>query len=639
MNSTVRDLLRRAVRDADVDALERAWQSRPVVKEFNKAAETVAVAIGKERRRVESEERRKLYDEYEPILWSMRAGGQDVERFRGLISVPGFNKDSDAMEKAIWERYYPPHDKAVRLMRATDWSTAGTFRKADRLRALREKKKKENPVNGEVQVRVLAHHYAVSIPGHGTVKVVPQGGARPTEKGAMAAARWAYGQVCGRKANPKSSGALYCPECGERAKRGTIRREGWALGVDADRLQHVHLDGTSLCPVMTSKGYQPALLTSRKPNPLHGGRSGPVQSAWSRLLPQFKSEHVGWSTHGEFYCPYCDTQIGKNLRGQQPFLLASQHLKEHGVGKKSNPRSSKPRCLECSRAATSGLYCSPCASRLGPHAFKRSEVPASIRKRRGWKSNPSFESDKRAKAAAEARALVAEMGKAGALRWAEKQMSSWWGNELGVHYAMIVEAIERMKSNPGPINMGAPEPGFGQLVPTIEPPKRRMPTIEAAAQDDGEALQFDLSIKRKPERFHGVAKTQADRSALMRAAEGLGKLPKQNPTLHARHGFLYREGMHGGPVGMDVGSTVEHQASQLRSVRGDCKRCRGACEVALGPRMVPCPSCQRKPKASNPTAKKPRAKRASTLHLHKPGCRCAYHSGALFKNSFGARSA
>lgn len=49
-------------------------------------------------------------------------------------------------------------------------------------------------------------------------------------------------------------------------------------------------------------------------------------SAWSGLLPEYRSEHIGWSKAGEFYCPHCPTIIGKNLRDERPFLLASQHL-------------------------------------------------------------------------------------------------------------------------------------------------------------------------------------------------------------------------------------------------------------------------------------------------------------------------
>lgn len=56
----------------------------------------------------------------------------------------------------------------------------------------------------------------------------------------------------------KESG-LTCPECGEKARPGKVKRTGSMLSVDPARLQHVHHDGEPLCPVMTSKGYQPAL--------------------------------------------------------------------------------------------------------------------------------------------------------------------------------------------------------------------------------------------------------------------------------------------------------------------------------------------------------------------------------------------
>lgn len=67
------------------------------------------------------------------------------------------------------------------------------------------------------------------------------------------------------KATSNSKGKLRCPECGEAAKRlaRPIPRAGWALAVDQKRLEHGHMDGEPLCPVMTSKGYQPALPTRK----------------------------------------------------------------------------------------------------------------------------------------------------------------------------------------------------------------------------------------------------------------------------------------------------------------------------------------------------------------------------------------
>lgn len=50
-----------------------------------------------------------------------------------------------------------------------------------------------------------------------------------------------------------------CPECGETVTSLVTGRTGWALAVDPGRLSWVHSDGTPLCPVMTSDGYQPAL--------------------------------------------------------------------------------------------------------------------------------------------------------------------------------------------------------------------------------------------------------------------------------------------------------------------------------------------------------------------------------------------
>jgi hypothetical protein len=55
---------------------------------------------------------------------------------------------------------------------------------------------------------------------------------------------------------------LICPECGEQAERGTPRGgngTGWSLDVEPRRLEHRHVDREPLCPVVTGKGYQPAL--------------------------------------------------------------------------------------------------------------------------------------------------------------------------------------------------------------------------------------------------------------------------------------------------------------------------------------------------------------------------------------------
>jgi len=54
-------------------------------------------------------------------------------------------------------------------------------------------------------------------------------------------------------------------------------------------------------------------------------------SAWDGLHPSRRSQNVGWSTSGEFECPYCGTSIGKNLKGESPHALAREHLEEeHG---------------------------------------------------------------------------------------------------------------------------------------------------------------------------------------------------------------------------------------------------------------------------------------------------------------------
>ena len=59
---------------------------------------------------------------------------------------------------------------------------------------------------------------------------------------------------------------MVCPECGEDVERGDPRGArggagvGWAIDVEVRRLQHRHRgDREPLCPVVTSRGYQPAL--------------------------------------------------------------------------------------------------------------------------------------------------------------------------------------------------------------------------------------------------------------------------------------------------------------------------------------------------------------------------------------------
>jgi hypothetical protein len=52
-------------------------------------------------------------------------------------------------------------------------------------------------------------------------------------------------------------------------------------------------------------------------------------TAWEQLRPEFRSERIGWSKSGEFYCPHCSTIIGKNLLGERPFLLAAEHVRTH----------------------------------------------------------------------------------------------------------------------------------------------------------------------------------------------------------------------------------------------------------------------------------------------------------------------
>ena len=56
-----------------------------------------------------------------------------------------------------------------------------------------------------------------------------------------------------------------CPVCGERVEVGRPQSHGrpWQSTADPARLQHRHVDGEPLCPVMTGTGYQPALPVRR----------------------------------------------------------------------------------------------------------------------------------------------------------------------------------------------------------------------------------------------------------------------------------------------------------------------------------------------------------------------------------------
>ena len=83
----------------------------------------------------------------------------------------------------------------------------------------------------------------------------------------------AYG---GYGTNPPRTKFIYCPECGEQCRKrppdGFI--PSW---IEPARMQACHLDGTQLCPIVTDRGYQPALpvgvrQSKRKPrrsNPSH----------------------------------------------------------------------------------------------------------------------------------------------------------------------------------------------------------------------------------------------------------------------------------------------------------------------------------------------------------------------------------
>ena len=71
-----------------------------------------------------------------------------------------------------------------------------------------------------------------------------------------------------------------------------------------------------------------ATRRKRKPNAQF------TRTAWQRLLAHHRSECIGWSKSGEFYCPHCSTIIGKNLIGESPFFPEAEHLRTHsGMGR------------------------------------------------------------------------------------------------------------------------------------------------------------------------------------------------------------------------------------------------------------------------------------------------------------------
>jgi hypothetical protein len=53
------------------------------------------------------------------------------------------------------------------------------------------------------------------------------------------------------------------------------------------------------------------------------------QTAWEKLLPEYRSDHIGWSKVGDFYCPKCDMILGRNGHGEKPHFHASAHLDAH----------------------------------------------------------------------------------------------------------------------------------------------------------------------------------------------------------------------------------------------------------------------------------------------------------------------
>ena len=48
------------------------------------------------------------------------------------------------------------------------------------------------------------------------------------------------------------------------------------------------------------------------------------------ILEPAKLIKHGWYK-GEWKCPLCNHQFGKNLKGEQPFLLVGQHIAQHNA--------------------------------------------------------------------------------------------------------------------------------------------------------------------------------------------------------------------------------------------------------------------------------------------------------------------
>ena len=73
-------------------------------------------------------------------------------------------------------------------------------------------------------------------------------------------------------------------------------------------------------------------------------------TAWSKLAPERRSERVGWSKSGEFYCPNCSTIIGKSLTDKPPYDEVVQHLQKHiaeGCFRDYGAASLHEKCAKC----------------------------------------------------------------------------------------------------------------------------------------------------------------------------------------------------------------------------------------------------------------------------------------------------
>lgn len=123
---------------------------------------------------------------------------------------------------------------------------------------------------------------------------------------------------------------LVCPECGEPARKGRVKREGPMLSVPEKRLLHTHMDGTPLCPVVTSDGpsdrggYRPALPVRenkasngkrrKKTRVIREGQD-PETDAYMREFDAKHGQIAKWEARAaKGLCPWCGKKPGPGCK-------------------------------------------------------------------------------------------------------------------------------------------------------------------------------------------------------------------------------------------------------------------------------------------------------------------------------------